>query len=440
MQTSERKLKIAYYTLGCKVNFSETSHLAYEADKNGFDTVSFNEIADCYVIHSCILTSQAEKKTRNAIARAHKKNSKSDIIVLGCVSQLKAGELLQLPGVKYVLGNESKFRFSEVLKQISENTPIPFRPDNVHLHPDFHITWSHNDRTRSFLKIQDGCNCYCNYCIVPFARGNSRSADIDQVVKATEEITQSGFNEIILTGINLGDFGKAQNENLSQLLREIHHNEKLKRIRISSLEPQHFNDELFETLSFLPKVMPHYHIPIQAGNDKTLRQMGRPYEIRDIEIICKNLINIHPDACIAADIIAGFPGETEEDFIDGLNFLSSLPLSYMHVFTFSARKFTKAADFSDQVHPLEKKRRTSRLLELSAKMKAEFYLASKNQIRKVLPEHDNKAGKMYGYTDNYIRVKFPFSENYINRIIDVQLTDFLPAEAVFESKIIRMYE
>ncbi len=440
MQHRNNQFKIAYYTLGCKVNFSETSHLAYEAEQFGFLRVPFSEVADIYVIHSCILTSQAEKKTRNAIARAFKKNSQSEIIVLGCVSQLKAGELKKLPGVSHVFGNESKFRFTEILKAITEKKEIQPGTDDVHLYPEFHISWSHNDRTRSFLKVQDGCDCYCNYCIVPFARGKSRSATIEHVVQASEEITRAGFNEIVLTGINLGDFGKSQHKNLSQLLWILHQNEQLKRIRISSLEPQHFTDELFNTLSQLPKVMPHYHIPIQAGNNNTLKRMGRPYETHKIESICKQLIRIHPDACIAADIITGFPGETEEDFAHGFAFLQSLPLAYMHVFTFSARKYTKAADLPNQIHPIEKKRRTGRLLEISAKMKSSFYLRANNQIRKVLAESDNNNGMMYGYTDNYIRVKFPFNENYINQIIDVQLTDYSPSEAVYESKIIRIHE
>jgi threonylcarbamoyladenosine tRNA methylthiotransferase MtaB len=358
---------------------------------------------------------------------------------MGCVSQLKAKELLQLPGVSYVLGNESKFKLADILKDFSGEKNILFQ-DDVHTKPAFNISWSMNNRTRSFLKIQDGCDCYCNYCIVPYARGKSRSADISQVLDAVEQITAAGFQEIVLTGINLGDFGKDNGEELPKLLVEMQNIENLKRIRISSLEPQHFTQKLYEVLGSLPKLMPHFHIPLQSGHDDTLKRMGRTYTTKDIELIFKHLKTINPDACFAADVIAGFPGETEEEFRQGLDFLKSLPLSYMHVFTYSARKDTKAADFSDQVHPLEKKRRTARLLEVSAAMKNRFYLNAQGQTRTILAEHENKKGFMYGYTDNYIRVKIPFDKNLNNKLIDVQLIEFSNPESVYRSQIINVYE
>jgi threonylcarbamoyladenosine tRNA methylthiotransferase MtaB len=431
--------KIAFFTLGCKVNFSETSFLSDEVEKQGFQKVGFREVADIYVIHSCILTGQAEKKTRNAASSAHRKNPKAKIIIMGCVSQLKAEELLQLPGVSHVLGNESKFKLADILKDFSGEKKMMLH-DDVHTKPTFNISWSLNDRTRSFLKIQDGCDCYCNYCIVPYARGKSRSADISQVLDAVEQITAAGFQEIVLTGINLGDFGKDSGGELPKLLVEMQNIENLKRIRISSLEPQHFTQKLYEELGSLPKVMPHYHIPLQSGHDDTLKRMGRTYTTKDIELIFKQLKTINPDACFAADVIAGFPGETEEEFRQGLDFLKSLPLSYMHVFTYSARKDTKAADFSDQVHPLEKKRRTARLLEVSAAMKNRFYLNAQGQTRKILAEHENKKGFMYGYTDNYIRVKIPFDKSLNNKLIDVQLIEFSNPESVYRSQIINVYE
>jgi len=432
---------IAFYTLGCKVNFSETSYLSGEVEKQGFHKVGFREVADIYVIHSCILTGQAEKKTRHAAASAHRRNPNAGIIIMGCVSQLKADELLLLPGVSHVLGNESKFKLADILKVFSfsgeKNMQIK---DDVHTKPSFNISWSMNDRTRSFLKIQDGCDCYCNYCIVPFARGKSRSADIKQVLSAVSEITLAGFQEIVLTGINLGDFGKDNGGELPKLLSEMQNNEKLKRIRISSLEPQHFTTELYEVLGSLPKVMPHFHIPVQSGHDDTLKRMGRTYTIKDIELIFNQLKNIFPDACFAADIIAGFPGETEDEFSRGLSFLRSLPLSYLHVFTYSARKDTKAADFADHVHPVEKKRRTARLLEASAAMKNHYYLNAQGQTRTILAEHENKNGFMYGFTDNYIRVKIPFDSMLANKLIDVQLNRFLHPESVYLSQIIKVHE
>jgi len=430
---------IAFYTLGCKVNFSETSFLAADVIESGIKKVNFHEKADFYVIHSCILTSQAEKKTRNAIAKAHRLNAEANIIVMGCVSQLKAEELLQLPGVTHVLGNESKFSLSHVIKVISTQNPVR-AIDDVHLNAGFHISWSDHDRTRSFLKIQDGCDCYCNYCIVPFARGKSRSAKMDEVLQTVEQIIRSGFHEIVLTGINLGDFGKNHNESLADVLFRMSEYDQLKRIRLSSLEPQHFNNDLFQALKQLPKVMPHFHIPLQSGNDNTLRRMGRTYAAQDIYSICRKLTDINPDVCIAADIITGFPGETEEEFNLGYEFLHKLPLAYLHVFTFSSRKDTQAASLPDHIHPLEKKRRAARLLELSSKKKSEFYTKASRQIRPVLPESTNKRGVMYGFTDNYIKVKLPFMNEVVNKIIDVRLSEFIPSEYVYNVEIIQIHE
>jgi threonylcarbamoyladenosine tRNA methylthiotransferase MtaB len=437
---SNKITNIAYYTLGCKVNFSETSFLANNAEKSGFQKVRFNDIADVYVIHSCILTSQAEKKTRNAIARAHRKNINAPIIVMGCVSQLKAEEMKKLPGVTHVLGNESKFKLPDILKDIQLENQQVLADDDLHSAPNFHISWSVNDRTRSFLKIQDGCDCYCNYCIVPFARGKSRSARISEVLEATENITSAGFNEIVLTGINLGDFGKHNTEYLPDLLFKMSQNHQLKRIRLSSLEPQHFNESLFQVLEELPKVMPHFHLPLQSGDNNTLQRMGRTYTTKDIEHIIHRLEQTNSSVCIAADIITGFPGETEEEFISGAEFLKKIPLAYMHVFKFSSRKNTKAANLPDHVNPQEKKRRTARLLEISASKKAEFYSKAKNQIRSVLPESENKRGMMFGFTDNYIRVKFPFQQHLINTIVEVQLLEFIHSEYVYLGKIIEIHE
>jgi len=435
---------IAFYTLGCKVNFSETSFLSHEVIEKGWSKTPFSAKADVYVIHSCILTSQAEKKTRYAIAKAHRQNPHAAVIVMGCVSQLKAEELLKLPGVSHVLGNESKFSLAEVLanlenqKQTSNITM--FANDDMHTQPNFHLSWSSNDRTRSFLKIQDGCDCYCNYCIVPFARGKSRSANIHEVMKAVDDIVEAGFNEIVLTGINLGDFGQKSNENLANLIHLIDEKEGIQRIRISSLEPHHFTDDLFLAVKSVKKLMPHFHIPIQAGNDAVLKRMGRNYSSNQILHICKKLKDIHPDVCIAADVITGFPGETQLEFDEGMKFLSQLPLAYLHVFTFSARKDTAAAEMPNHVHPAEKKRRTARMLELSASLKANFYEAAKGKTQQVLSENTNKNGMMSGFTDNYIRVQFPYEKSLVNKMLEVQLTDFLPSAQVYNAKILKVYE
>jgi threonylcarbamoyladenosine tRNA methylthiotransferase MtaB len=435
---------IAFYTLGCKVNFSETSFLSDAVMKKGWSKTPFSAKADVYVIHSCILTSQAEKKTRYAIAKAHRQNPIAAVIVMGCVSQLKAEELLKLPGVSHVLGNESKFSLAEVLanlenKKQTEKLEV-FANDDMHSQPGFHISWSSNDRTRSFLKIQDGCDCYCNYCIVPFARGKSRSANIAEVMKAVDDIVDAGFNEIVLTGINLGDFGKKSNETLANLIQLMDEKQGLKRIRISSLEPHHFTDDFFQAVKSVKKLMPHFHIPIQAGHNDVLNRMGRNYSIDQILHICNQLKNIHPDVCIAADVITGFPGETQLEFDEGMKFLSSLPLSYLHVFTFSARNDTAAAEMPNHVHPAEKKRRTARMLELSSSLKTEFYEAAKGKIKMVLPENANKNGMMSGFTENYIRVQFPYDNSLVNAMLEVQLTDFLHSSQVYNAKVLHVYE
>lgn len=427
---------IAFYTLGCKVNFAETSFLANEVMIKDFKRVDFNETADFYVIHSCVLTSAAEKKTRYSISKAHRKNPEAAIIVMGCVSQIHSESISQLAGVSMVLGNDSKFSLPEAIEKI-ENEKNSFQKDDMHTKPEFHISYSLNDRTRSFLKVQDGCDCYCNYCIVPFARGNSRSATITQVIKAVDEITKVGYKEIVLTGINLGDFGLENNENLTQLLKEISKNEFLKRIRISSLEPHHFNNELINEICSNPKIMPHIHIPIQAGSDSTLKRMGRTYSTSKIQEICKKLTNKLPEICIAADIIAGFPGETDEEFEDSFNFYSQLPLAYMHVFTYSARKGTTAAEMSNQIDSKTKKERTNRLLELSKSKKQIFSSNYKNSKQLILVESDNKKGFMSGFTENYIKALIPFNEELINQIVEVQLLEFNENEDYFKSKLIK---
>ncbi len=426
------RTRIAFFTLGCKVNFSETSYLASQFDDDQFAKVSFHSVADFYIVHSCILTTQAEKKTRYAIAKAHRANPEARIIVMGCVSQLKADELKQLPGVTFVAGNETKFQLSEIVSHLILNKEQSPSTDNMHKSPDFHISWSMHDRTRSFLKVQDGCDCYCNYCIVPFARGKSRSASVNQAIEAAQQIAEAGFKEIVLTGINLGDFGKDTHENLSGLLKELCKIDKLERIRISSLEPHHFTDDLFETLAKEKKIMPHYHIPIQAGNNETLMRMGRNSSIADISKICDTLLVNKPTACIAADVITGFPGETDDEFQSSYDFFEKLPLAYMHVFTFSKRDNTKAALMEGQVHPLEKKRRTARLLELSAHKKADFYEKNLNKVHTILPESDNKKGYMYGFTENYIRIKIPFNQSLVNNIIRVKLLKVNHSEGVVE--------
>jgi threonylcarbamoyladenosine tRNA methylthiotransferase MtaB len=435
MSSPHHVFHIAFYTLGCKVNFSETSFLAGKLISENLIRVRHTEKADLYVIHSCILTSQAEKKTRNAISKSHRLNPHAKIIVIGCVSQLKAEEISKLPGVSVVAGNNTKFDLPQIIQQLLNNKQQGLQTDDVHKNPPFHISWSHNDRTRTFLKIQDGCDCYCSYCIVPFARGKSRSARAEDIIRVVEDITNAGFREIVLTGINLGDYGKDRDESLTDAISIIHSNKQIERIRISSLEPHHFTEDFFRKIQSFPKLMPHFHIPIQAGNNGTLKRMGRTYTTEDISHICNRLTELYPGVCIAADVITGFPGETEEEAENSKMFYESLPLAYLHVFTFSARKGTKAAEFEHQLHPTVKKERTGQLLALSETKKREFYHSALGQTRTLLPESDNKKGLMYGFTDNYIRVAIPWDKALVNQLVSVKLTDYCEGEGVCRGRV-----
>lgn len=428
------KKTIAFYTLGCKVNFAETSFLANSDNLNNFNKVNFSQIADIYVIHSCILTSAAEKKTRNSISKAHRTNPQADIIVMGCVSQLHANNLEKIPGVKYVLGNNSKFSLAEIIKKLDKNE-VYSKVDDVHSNPEFHLSYSQNERTRSFLKVQDGCDCYCNYCIVPYARGKSRSASIKQVIDAVDNITNSGIKEIILTGINLGDFGKERSESLISLLQEISKNKELQRIRISSLEPQHFSNQLIEEICSNPKIMPHIHIPIQAGSDSILQKMGRSYTRNRIQEICYSLVNKMPEVCIAADVISGFPGETDDEFENSYDFYKDLPLAYLHVFTYSEREGTVAAKFSEKVNPKIKKIRTDRLLDLSKSKKTEFALKYRNTIHEILVETSSKNGYVFGFTQNYIKTSIVNNPELYNQIVKVKLIDYNEEEEFYSTEI-----
>jgi len=435
MNSNNPILRIAFYTLGCKVNFSETSFLVELVVNDHLIRVRHTEKADFYIVHSCILTSQAEKKTRHAIAKAHRLNPDAKIIVLGCLSQLKPKEMETLPGVYMVAGNNTKFDLPRIIQQLIQNKDCKSETDNVHENSVFHISWSKSDRTRSFLKIQDGCNCYCNYCIVPYARGKSRSAQAEDVIHAVDEIAKAGFHEIVLTGINLGDYGKDRKESIIDAIRIIHEHENIQRIRISSLEPDHFNEQFFKSLPEFPKLMQHFHIPLQAGENSTLKRMGRRNTTEDIIKICNSLTETYSDVCIAADVITGFPGETDEEFEKSRKLYESLPLAYLHVFTFSAREGTKAEHFPDQIHPQIKKQRTKILLELSNTKKKDFYLKAQGQIRPVLAESDNKNGMMFGFTDNYIKVSFPYDKNLVNKIINVKLLVFSEDEFVFKGQV-----
>lgn len=399
----------AIYTLGCKLNYSESSDLSRQLVNAGF---SYAEHPDYIILNSCAVTAVAEKKARNLVAHLHREYPDSQIVVTGCYAALRPKEIQQWPGVVATFGNEDKMNV------------LPFlRGESLPTNPPFFPAFSSSDRTRSFLKIQDGCDYHCTYCTVWRARGESRSDNIEHVLHEIEQIHSMGIKEINLTGVNLGDFGRKNGTNFYELLQAIEKQDSGIRIRISSIEPNLLTDEIIALAAESRMIMPHFHIPLQSASDRVLGLMRRRYQ-RDLYAhkVAK-IKKLMPHACIAMDIIAGFPTETEEEFADGLEWLEALPISYLHVFTYSRRPNTIAAEMDGQIPPPVKKDRTNRLLALSEAKKHIFYNSHIGETRPVLLESESKNNWMFGFTDNYIKVRIPFDEGKINAIENIVLTE-----------------
>lgn len=397
----------AIYTFGCKLNFSESSDMARRLREQGWQ--ESNE-PEAIIVNSCAVTHAAEKKVRNYVAHLHREYPNARIVVVGCYASLQADVIRQWAGVEAVFGNRDKLHAVNHILGL----PIPETPT-------FFSTYSSNDRTRSFLKIQDGCDYYCTYCTVAAARGESRSDSIEHVLQNIEKIHAEGLKEVNITGVNLGTFGKGTDENFYDLLKAIDKQHLVERVRISSIEPNLLTDEIIGLVAQSDILMPHFHIPLQSGCDKTLAMMKRRYKRALFQDKIMKIKQLMPDACIAIDIIAGFPGETEEDFRDSYDFVKSLPLSYLHVFTYSRRPGTPAAAMKEQVPEQVKHDRTNRLLELSETKKRFFYHEHVGETRPVLWESENVDGKMFGFTDNYIKVAAPFNPDWVNEILPFTL-------------------
>jgi threonylcarbamoyladenosine tRNA methylthiotransferase MtaB len=366
---------------------------------------SESEQPEAIIVNSCAVTHAAEKKVRNYVAHLHREHPDARIVVVGCYASLQAEVIKQWAGVEAVFGNRDKLHAVNHIVGL----PIPEIPT-------FFSTYSSNDRTRSFLKIQDGCDYYCTYCTVAAARGESRSDSIDHVLQNIEKIHADGLKEVNITGVNLGTFGKGTDENFYELLKAIDKQHLIERVRISSIEPNLLTDEIIELVAKSDILMPHFHIPLQSGCDKILAMMKRRYKRALFQDKIMKIKQLMPDACIAIDIIAGFPGETEEDFMDSYNFVRSLPLSYLHVFTYSRRPGTPAAAMKEQVPEPVKHDRTNRLLDLSETKKRFFYHEHEGETRPVLWESEEQDGQMFGFTDNYIKVSAPFCPDWVNTI------------------------
>ena len=413
----------AFHTLGCKLNFAETSTIARQLTDAGYEKVSFEDKANVYVINTCSVTENADRECKLHVKRAMKANPEGLVVIVGCYAQLKPEEISAIEGVDLVLGAKEKFNILSYLDDLqkSENQGL------IHSceigETDFFIgSYSIGDRTRAFLKVQDGCDYKCTYCTIPLARGISRSDTIDNVVKNAKEIAARDIKEIVLTGVNIGDYGKGEFGNKKHehtfldLISELDQVEGIERIRISSIEPNLLKDESIELVSKSRSFVPHFHIPLQSGSDDLLKKMKRRYLTSLYRNRVSKIREVMPDACIGVDVIVGFPGETEEKFMETYQFLNELPISYLHVFTYSERENTEAAEMEGVVPIPERKKRNKMLRILSEKKKMAFYQTQLGKTLPVLWEHENKNGLMFGFTENYVRVQKPFDKNSINQI------------------------
>jgi len=420
------KKRIAFHTLGCKLNFSETSTISRQFGMEDFEVVDFNDQADFYVVHTCSVTAIAEKKCKTAVKQAHRRNPHAQVAVIGCAVQANPGMFSNMEGVSWVMGNEDKFRLGEIVASASLNNKDTDGHNlslvsEINKKSEFIPSYSMGDRTRSFFKVQDGCDYFCTYCSIPYLRGRSRSGSIEDTMKVAREIAATELKEIILTGVNIGDFGRQNGETFLELLTQLANLEGIQRIRISSIEPELLNDSIIELVSVSDKLLPHFHIPLQSGSNKILKLMKRKYLREVFSNRVKRIRDLMPDACIAADVIVGFPGETIEDFDDAYNFIKNLDIAYMHVFTYSERPGTKALEMEGKVDEREKHRRSQLLHELSESKKTHFYSSQIGKSAQVLWESDNINGYMHGFTGNYVKARTPFDPALINQVAHVKI-------------------
>ena len=422
----------AFHTLGCKLNFAETSTIARQLTDAGYDKVSFDDKADVYVINTCSVTENADRECKLHVKRAMKANPEGLVVIVGCYAQLKPEEISQITGVDLVLGAKEKFNILSYLDDLEKSESEGVVHSCEIEETDFFIgSYSIGDRTRAFLKVQDGCDYKCTYCTIPLARGISRSDTIDNVLKNAKEIAARDIKEIVLTGVNIGDYGKGEFGNKKHehtfldLIKKLDEVDGIERIRISSIEPNLLKDESIELVSKSKSFVPHFHIPLQSGSDDLLKKMKRRYLTKLYNNRVNKIREVMPHAAIGVDVIVGFPGETEELFMETYNFLNELPISYLHVFTYSERENTEAAEMDGAVPIPERKRRNKMLRILSEKKKMSFYQTQLGQMLPVLWEHENKDGKMYGFTENYVRVRKDFDSASVNQIEFLNLEKIL---------------
>lgn len=430
---------VAFHTLGCKLNFSETSALGRKFVDAGFLKVDFEDKSDVYVINTCSVTEEANKKCRLVVRQALNRNAGAYIVVVGCYAQLKPQEIADIPGVDMVLGAKDKFRITELIGDLTKSENPCVYNSNIKEVNSFEDAFSIGDRTRSYLKIQDGCDYKCAFCTIPLARGKSRSDKLANILQNAENIAAQGVKEIILAGVNIGDYGKDQPHTFEEVVWALDEIKDIERIRISSIEPNLLHANIIEFVANSQRFMPHFHLPLQSGNNEMLSQMRRRYRR---ELYAERVAAIKkymPDACIGVDVIVGFPGETDAHFQDTFDFIHSLDVSYLHVFTYSERENTLAAEMQEVVPKHVRSERNKQLRMLSDKKRRYFYEQFVGTSRPLLVEAEHDGGMMYGFTDNYIKVAIPNSPELVNQIIQVELQEVM-ADGVMLGAVIKNYE
>jgi threonylcarbamoyladenosine tRNA methylthiotransferase MtaB len=421
--------KVAFYTLGCKLNFSETSTIARNFQNEGFERVEFEEKADIYVINTCSVTDNADKRFKTVVKSALKKNEEAFMIAIGCYAQLKPEELAAVDGVDLVLGATEKFKVTDYINDLSKNDMGEIHSCEIE-DADFYVgSYSIGDRTRAFLKVQDGCDYKCTYCTIPLARGISRSDSLENVLKNAKEISDRGIKEIVLTGVNIGDYGKGEFGNKKhehtfyELVQALDKVNGIHRLRISSIEPNLLKDETIQFVASSNSFVPHFHIPLQSGSDVLLKKMKRRYMRKVYDERVAKIKQVMPNACIGVDVIVGFPGETDELFLETYNYLNELDISYLHVFSYSERPNTEAYDMEDVIPKKVRTKRSKMLRGLSVKKRRAFYEGQLGNKLTVLFESENKEGYIHGFTENYVKVKTPWNPELVNTLNNITLTE-----------------
>ena len=424
----ENRKKVAFYTLGCKLNFSETSTIARNFTDEGFDRVNFEEIADIYVINTCSVTENADKQFKQVVKKAMNLNAKAFVAAVGCYAQLKPEQLAAVDGVDLVLGATEKFKITDYINDLSKNDFGEVHSCEIS-EADFYVgSYSIGDRTRAFLKVQDGCDYKCTYCTIPLARGISRSDALENVLQNAKEISAQGIKEIVLTGVNIGDYGKGEFGNKKhehtflELVVALDKVEGIERLRISSIEPNLLKNETIEFVSKSNTFVPHFHIPLQSGSNHILKLMKRRYQREVYTERVNKIREVMPNACIGVDVIVGFPGETDEHFLETYNFLNEMNISYLHVFTYSERDDTEAANMNGVVAANVRAKRSKMLRGLSVKKRRAFYESQIGTNRTILFESENKEGYIHGFTENYVKVKTPWNPELVNTLHEINLT------------------